>query len=149
MSGESEMQEKGFYRRANGLGSLDQIHAGLSLLDDRGLVQSLFPPDPRPEPSGGRPRRNLPCRIRVKEKTSRWRRSRTVKKEDVVSRDPEVVSGALVFTGTRVPVEVLIQHLTAGDTLDEFLEGFPTVTREQAIAYLEMTPEAVDALVAR
>jgi hypothetical protein len=45
-------------------------------------------------------------------------RSRTVKKSDVISRDPEVVSGALVFKGTRVPIEVLIQHLTAGDTLD-------------------------------
>lgn len=71
-----------------------------------------------------------------------------MKKEDVVSRDPEVVSGALVFTGTRVPVEVLIQHLTAGDTLEEFLDDFPGVSREQAIAYLEMTPEAVDALTA-
>ncbi len=71
-----------------------------------------------------------------------------MKKEDVVSRDPEVVSGALVFTGTRVPVEVLIQHLTAGDTLEQFLDDFPGVSREQAIAYLEMTPEAVDALTA-
>lgn len=71
-----------------------------------------------------------------------------MKKEDVVSRDPEVVSGALVFTGTRVPVEVLIQHLTAGDTLEEFLDDFPGVSREQAIAYLEMTPEAVGALTA-
>lgn len=71
-----------------------------------------------------------------------------MKKEDVVSRDPEVVSGELVFKGTRVPVEVLIQHLTAGDTLEEFLDDFPGVSREQAIAYLEMTPEAVDALTA-
>jgi len=71
-----------------------------------------------------------------------------VKKEDVVSRDPEVVSGALVFKGTRVPVDVLIQHLTAGDTLEEFLDDFPGVSREQAIAYLEMTPKAVDALTA-
>ena len=47
-----------------------------------------------------------------------------MKKEDVVSRNPEVVSGALVFAGTRVPVEVLIQHLAAGDTLDEFLDTF-------------------------
>ncbi len=71
-----------------------------------------------------------------------------MKKEDVVSRDPEVVSGALVFKGTRVPVEVLIQHLTAGDTLETFLDDFPGVSREQAVAYLEMTPEAVDALTA-
>ena len=61
---------------------------------------------------------------------------------------PEVVGGALVFSGTRVPVEVLIQHLTAGDSLDDFLDDFPGVSREQAIAYLEMTPQAVDALTA-
>ena len=48
-----------------------------------------------------------------------------------------------------MPVEILIQHLAAGDSLEDFLRGFPTVTREQAVAYLEMTPEAVDALVAR
>ena len=71
-----------------------------------------------------------------------------MKKSDVVSRNPKVVSGALVFKGTRVPVEVLVQHLAAGDTLEDFLEGFPSVSREQAVAYLEMTPEAVDALTA-
>lgn len=69
-------------------------------------------------------------------------------KEDVVSRDPNVLNGTLVFTGTRVPVEVLIQHLAAGDSLEDFLEGLPGVSREQAVAYLEMTPEAVDALIA-
>ncbi len=71
-----------------------------------------------------------------------------MKKSDVISRDPEVVSGALVFKGTRVPVEVLIQHLTAGDTLETFLDDFPGVSREQAVAYLEMTPKAMDALTA-
>jgi uncharacterized protein (DUF433 family) len=59
------------------------------------------------------------------------------------------MNGALVFKGTRVPVEILIQHLAAGDLLEEFLEGFLTVMREQAVDYLEITPEAVDALVAR
>ena len=68
-----------------------------------------------------------------------------MKKSDVVSRNPKVVSGALVFKGTRVPVEVLVQHLAAGDTLETFLDDFPGVSREQAVAYLEMTPEAVDA----
>ncbi len=71
-----------------------------------------------------------------------------MKKEDVVSRDPNVLNGALVFTGTRVPVDVLVQHLAAGDSLEDFLEGFPGVSREQAVSYLEMTPEAVDALIA-
>lgn len=76
------------------------------------------------------------------------REDMAVRKEEVVSRDPNVMNGALVFTGTRVPVEILVQHLTAGDSLDVFLDDFPGVSREQAIAYLEMTPEAVDALTA-
>ena len=70
-----------------------------------------------------------------------------MRKEDVVSRNPKVMNGALVFSGTRVPVEILIQHLAAGDSLEDFLVGFPSVSREQAVAYLEMTPEAVDALI--
>lgn len=70
-------------------------------------------------------------------------------RKGIVSRDPELMGGALVFAGTRVPVEILIQHLAAGDTLDEFLEGFPSVSREQAVAYLEITPEAIDALIVR
>ena len=71
-----------------------------------------------------------------------------MKKEEILSRDPEVMNGALVFAGTRVPVEILVQHLTAGDAIDVFLEDFPTVTREQAIAYREMTLEAADARAA-
>jgi uncharacterized protein (DUF433 family) len=51
------------------------------------------------------------------------------------------MNGALVFAGTRVPVDTLIQHLAAGDSLDDFLNDFPTVRREQAIAYLEMALE--------
>ncbi len=66
-----------------------------------------------------------------------------MKISDIVSRDPEIMNGALVFAGTRVPVEILIQHLTAGDPLETFLEDFPTVTREQAVAYLERTLEVV------
>ena len=72
-----------------------------------------------------------------------------MEKAEIVSRKPEVMSGALVFAGTRVPVEILVQHLTAGDSLEVFLDDFPTVTREQAIAFLEIAPEAIDALVAR
>ena len=55
-----------------------------------------------------------------------------------VSRDPEVMNGDLVFAGTCVPVEKLIQSLIEGDSLDKFLEEFPTVSREQAVGYLEM-----------
>ncbi|MEP0546578.1 MAG: DUF433 domain-containing protein [Rhodothermales bacterium] len=57
----------------------------------------------------------------------------------IVSRHPDVVSGALVFAGTRVPVQTLVDYIKSGETLDRFLEGFPTVRREQAEAYLEMT----------
>lgn len=59
--------------------------------------------------------------------------------QEVISRDPDVVSGALVFKGTRVPVQTLIDYLKSGETLDRFLDGFPTVSREQAEAYLELT----------
>ncbi len=59
--------------------------------------------------------------------------------EHVVSRDPDIVSGALVFRGTRVPVQTLVDYLKSGETLDRFLDGFPTVRREQAEAYLDLT----------
>ena len=69
-------------------------------------------------------------------------------KKAIVSRNPAVMHGALVFAETRVPVEILIQHIVAGDSLDKFLEDFPTVSREQAVAYLEMTLEVADARAA-
>src|SRR5258706_10022504 len=62
---------------------------------------------------------------------------------NVVSSDPEVMSGAPVFKGTRVLVQTLIEYLEAGDSIDEFLEGFPSVTRDQVIAFLEETKERV------
>ncbi len=54
-----------------------------------------------------------------------------------ITVDPEIVSGAPVFAGTRVPVEAFINNLEAGLTLDEFLDNFPTVRREQALQVLE------------
>ncbi len=71
-----------------------------------------------------------------------------MKKEQIVSRNPKVMNGVLVFAGTRVPVESLIQHLTAGDSLNKFLDDFPTVSREQATAYLKMTLEVADVCAA-
>ena len=53
------------------------------------------------------------------------------------------MSGTPVFCGTRVPVRTLIEYLEAGDSIDEFLEGFPTVTREQVIAFLEEAKDRV------
>jgi uncharacterized protein (DUF433 family) len=55
----------------------------------------------------------------------------------VVSVSPEVMSGAPVFPGTRVPVQALLEYLQAGDSIDEFLAGFPSVSRSQVIAFLE------------
>lgn len=54
-----------------------------------------------------------------------------------VNRDPEILAGTPVFSGTRVPVRILFEHLEAGDRLDEFLESYPTVSRSQAVAVLE------------
>ncbi len=56
----------------------------------------------------------------------------------IVSQDPEVMHGELVFAGTRVPVQSLVDHLKAGDRLEDFLEGFPSVTHSQAQALLEL-----------
>jgi uncharacterized protein (DUF433 family) len=56
----------------------------------------------------------------------------------VVHTDPEILSGTPVFVGTRVPVRTLLDYLEAGDPLDEFLEDFPSVTREQAVAALRL-----------
>ena len=61
----------------------------------------------------------------------------------VVSARPEVMSGAPVFKGTRVLAQTLIEHLEAGDSIDDFLEGFPSVSREQVIAFLEETKARV------
>jgi uncharacterized protein (DUF433 family) len=63
----------------------------------------------------------------------------------VIHSDPDILGGTPVFLGTRVPVKTLIDYLEAGDPLDEFLDHFPSVRREQAIATLEL---AKDMLVA-
>ena len=65
-------------------------------------------------------------------------------KQPVVCCSPEVMGGTAVFYGTRVPVQTLLDYIEAGDTIDDFLEGFPSVTREQVIAFLE---EAKDRLI--
>jgi uncharacterized protein (DUF433 family) len=63
--------------------------------------------------------------------------------DQVLSADPDVQGGAVVFTGTRVPLKNLIDYLEAGDSLEEFLDDFPSVTREQAIAALELAKKAL------
>lgn len=57
--------------------------------------------------------------------------------EPIVTSSPDVLSGTPVFAGTRVPVQALIDYLEGGETIDDFLTGFPTVRREQVVAFLE------------
>ena len=59
----------------------------------------------------------------------------------IVHSDPNILGGTPVFVGTRVPVKTLLDYLEAGDSLDEFVSHFPSVSREQAVAALEMAKE--------
>lgn len=61
-----------------------------------------------------------------------------MKHEKIVISDKDILGGVPVFTGTRVPIQSLIDHLKAGDTIEEFLEGFPSVKREQIENFLEI-----------
>ena len=61
----------------------------------------------------------------------------TITEDIPITVDPDIMSGVPVFSGTRVPVSALLENLEAGVSLDEFLENFPTVTREQAVSVLE------------
>ncbi len=63
----------------------------------------------------------------------------------IISSSPDVMGGTPVFSGTRVPVQTLLDYLEAGESIDDFLEGFPSVSREQVIAFLE---QAKDRLIA-
>jgi uncharacterized protein (DUF433 family) len=67
------------------------------------------------------------------------------KQTSIVHSDPEILGGAPVFVGTRVPLRNLIDYLEGGYSLDEFLDDFPSVSREQAVAALEAAHEALTA----
>ena len=64
-------------------------------------------------------------------------------KRSVIHSDPDIQGGVPVFVGTRVPLKNLFDYLEAGDSLDDFLKSFPSVTREQAVAALELAREAL------
>ena len=66
-------------------------------------------------------------------------------KKSVISRHPKIMGGTPVFSGTRVPVQTLLDYLESGESIDDFLAGFPSVNREQVIEFLE---QAKDRLVA-
>lgn len=68
-------------------------------------------------------------------------------KSKVIRRDPGILGGILVFDGTRVPVRNLLDRLEGGYTIDEFLEDFPTVKKEQVVAFLEDTKADIELAV--
>lgn len=63
--------------------------------------------------------------------------------QQVIHSDPEILGGTPIFSGTRVPIRSLFDHLEGGDSIDDFLEGFPSVSRDQVIALLEMSQSRV------
>jgi uncharacterized protein (DUF433 family) len=63
--------------------------------------------------------------------------ARSLNNDDVIVKDPEILGGVPVFRGTRVPFQIILEYIEGGQTLDEFLDDFPTVTREAAIGALE------------
>ena len=62
-------------------------------------------------------------------------------KKPIISSSPDVMGGTPVFAGTRVPVQTLIDYLEGGESIDDFLKGFPAVTKKQVIAFLEEAKE--------
>lgn len=68
-------------------------------------------------------------------------------KRKIIVSDPDVMGGTPCFAGTRVPLQTLLDYLEGGDSIDDFLEGFPTVRREQVVAFLETAAEQVTASV--
>ena len=69
--------------------------------------------------------------------------------KSVVKIDPEIMSGTPCFVGTRVPIQNLIDYLEGGERIEDFLEGFPSVKREQVIAFLEQAKERMLAAAAK
>ena len=71
-----------------------------------------------------------------------------VMEQSIVSISKGVMGGTPVFAGTRVPIQTLIDFLTAGDTIDDFIDGFPTVTREQVVEYLKQAETEMERVAA-
>lgn len=68
--------------------------------------------------------------------------------KQIITSSPDVMGGTPVFAGTRVPVQTLIDYIKGGDSIDDFLDGFPTVTKEQVIAFLEEAQQQMVKMVA-
>ncbi len=72
-----------------------------------------------------------------------------LRESPIISISPEIMGGTPVFAGTRVPIQTLLDYLKAGESIDDFLDGFPTVTREQVIALLEEAGKQLTVIVAQ
>lgn len=68
--------------------------------------------------------------------------------KQIITSSTDVMGGTPVFAGTRVPVQTLIDYIKGGDSIDDFLDGFPTVTKEQVIAFLEEAQQQMIKMVA-
>jgi uncharacterized protein (DUF433 family) len=68
--------------------------------------------------------------------------------KEIVHTDPEILGGTPVFVGTRVPVDALIDFLESGETIENFLDNYPGVSREQIVAFLEQASQALVAKIA-
>lgn len=68
--------------------------------------------------------------------------------KQIITSSADVMGGTAVFAGTRVPVQTLIDYIKGGDSIDDFLDGFPTVTKEQVVAFLEEAQQQMIKLVA-
>ena len=75
-------------------------------------------------------------------------RYHTSMKEPIITASPDVMGGTPVFAKTRVPVQTLLDYLKAGESIDDFLDGFPTVSKEQVVAFLEEAEEQIVKMVA-
>jgi uncharacterized protein (DUF433 family) len=71
-----------------------------------------------------------------------------LKRSSIISVSPEIMGGTPVFASTRVPVQTLLDYLKAGESIDDFLDGFPTVTKQQVIALLEQVEKQLVGMVA-
>jgi len=67
--------------------------------------------------------------------------------QEIISQSPDIMGGTPVFFGTRVPIQTFLDYLEGGDSIDTFLDGFPTVSREQVIAFLEESKNLMIATV--
>lgn len=68
--------------------------------------------------------------------------------KQIITSSPDVMGGTPVFSGTRVPVQTFIDYITGGESIDDFLDGFPTVTREQIVVFLQEAKDQMTQKVA-